>query len=172
MAFRQSILCQLSTLTDAQIKTLPTTPVTILVAPSAGFMNRVLAMSLILHASSGAYTNVNTTFASLQLETGTGVRLALGPVNDSTLATPLARLTAFLGAANKAVFVPMYSEAIQSATAGTSGYKQPSVTASLTDYDAQVGRLAINNSASGVLTGGNAANHLTVVIYHFIEPTA
>ena len=156
-------------LTDAQIKALPTTPITLKTAPAAGFQNRFLGATLAIDASAGAYTNVNTTSAVLEIETAAGARLALGPVNDSTLTTPLARLTTFLGATDKIAMLNPYAEAIQSGGSGSFGYLQPSISDATADYEAELIRITVNNNGSGAFTGGNAANTLRVTLYTSLE---
>jgi hypothetical protein len=159
------------TLTNAQIKALAhPTPITIVGAPVSGCQHRVLGGTLSIHATAGAYTNVNTAYATLQLETAAGAWVALGPANDNTLTAPLARLTTFLGAVNKVANLVPYSEAIQSnAGGGDWGYLQPSVSSATADYDGQLIRLAMDNNGSSDLTGGHANNTLVVTVYSVLE---
>lgn len=156
-------------LTNAQIKALPTTPITLLTAPASGYQNRFHGATLAIDASAGAYTNVDTALASLNIKTGAGAQLALGPQNNSTLTTPLARLTTFLGATDKLVMLNPYSEAVQVSGAGSSGYVQPVVSSSLADYEAEAITISLDNNSAGDLTGGNAANTLRVTIYTTLE---
>lgn len=156
-------------LTDAQIKTLPTTPVTLISAPASGLAVQLVGTVLLsMRASAGAYTNVNATSANITIQmAGAGPWLALGPQNDSTLATPLGRLTTFLGAVNRMTYLVPYAEAIQSGGgAGDWGYIQPVVDGPQTAYVATAVQLAADNNGSGNWTGGNAANTLNVVLYY------
>lgn len=161
-----SVLTAIVTLTDAQIKALPTTPISLVSAPGAGKRVRPIAVSLSLDSSAGAYTNINATYCDLHLLQGTDIT-GLGPVDDSTTSAALAQITATLGAASKTI----YDLAIpkQSSPATTpKGYVLSSVYSNAQQANAVL-QLASNNNGSGNFTGGNVANTLKVTVYYIIE---
>ena len=155
-------------LTDAQVKALPTTPVSIVAALGAGFYANIIAVELLSKFTSGAYTNVNTTYASLSVSINNAVSFSAGINNDSATSPVLTALTTFMGASARRARLPMYLES-------NGGYVLPyiadgtfgiDVTASL---DNQAVTIAADNNGSGVFTGGNAANTLTVKVYYTKE---
>lgn len=157
------------TLTDAQIKALPTTPQTIIAAPGAGSYNNVLSYALNLNTVAGAYTNINTTYSTLQIETANGNWLGPVIVNDDTTTPDVTRLTGFLGAAHSA-FV-RGPGAFLEAPGEPSGWIVPASPTQTTDYDNDLVRIAIDNNGSGALTGGNAANSLKITVTYTVELT-
>ncbi len=160
-----------TTLTNAQTIALPTTPVQILAAPGVGFRINIINASFAVKAAAGAYTNIDTTYAALALTHSdkTDLWLTAPVVNDNT--TPLAQLTAFLGTAANAVYTsPAYTTAFNSGAASGGSQYVTGLTIPLWTSTANLGvYLSIDNSAAGVLTGGNVANHLIVTIYYAVE---
>jgi hypothetical protein len=160
------------TLTNAQVIALPTTPVTLVAAPGANLRIKLVApVTLIGNFGAGAYTNVNATYATLQVQLASGDWLACVLANDNTLTVPLARLSDFLGANNVCADLPVpYVDAIDNGNAAGSGeWVQPDSSTALTDAGNALIQLAMDNNGSGVLTGGNAANTLIVRVYYVIE---
>lgn len=164
-------------ITNAQLKASVSTPITIVAAPGSGVRLKVLGVTYHLAASAGGYTNINTTYAWMGLlggpSFGAGWPAVDGIANDSTVpTTPLADLTAFLGTGADYTYdvsVPQHA-AISNPTGGvrewvvTSDQQVPTA-----DLDNQPIVFAIDNNGSGNLTGGNAANTLTVVLYYARE---
>lgn len=158
-------------LTNAQILALPTTPVTLLAAAAAGYRNKLIGATLMVNMAGGAYTNVDTDYAAIQVVESTGAFLTGSVLNATglvggaalTLTTellastpgqrlfdfPLAALAARLYAASS------YAE-IQG---GLAGIGTPSL------------QLSMDNNSAGVLTGGNAANYARVTVYYAVEAT-
>jgi hypothetical protein len=132
------------TLTDAQIKALPTTPIQVVAAPGASKMIVVVSSMWALDATHGAYTNL------------AGMSLALGygawPLPQATNSYSEAAQGAFADAS--AVHILAFA-----APANTSGQ------AAWIAEHAQVAGAAVvvqENGTTGNLTGGNAANTLVV----------
>lgn len=167
----------ITSLTNAQLLALPTTPI-ILTLTASQIANLTsnnlriagIAATLTTNFSAGAYTNVNTTFASLQIETTGGTVLFQGPINKSSFTVPLTRLTTFFGNTNLIIPLNPFSEPIQAGTtSGTVGYTQADVTGAVTDSAGLQMQISMDNNGSGNLTGGNAANTLLVTVYFALE---
>jgi hypothetical protein len=160
-------------LTDAQIKALPTTPITLVAAPGSGFYLSVLSAELKSKFDSGAYTNVNTTYAALGIAVGTGggasgAAPTLTLSNDSTATSPMSMLSVFLGATSRRAKLSPYLEA-------DGGYVNPGSAAAsyavdlFTDLNNVALTISADNNGSGDFTGGHAANTLTVVVLYTVE---
>jgi hypothetical protein len=157
-------------LTDAQIKTLPTTPVSCVSAPGAGLRLKVVAATLYIH-SLGAYTNVDTTNSGLifSYTDFTDDYLATGPCNISTLASPLVALSTFLNGSSYVYdcSTPFSSVISAGAKSGDTGGRlstaSPAIT--LASIENKAIFLSLDNNSAGVLTGGNGSNTLTATVY-------
>lgn len=165
-------------LTNAQIKALPTTPVTLDIdAPESGVRIRVTDVSYSANCVSGAYTNINTTYADLSIVCAGNV-LAYGPVNDGTTGATgtvptLTGVTALLGGAAWKVHdppIPWVGATRQTGTVDLA-YVQSPQTQSTGTAATQIS-LEMNNNGSGNLTGGNAGNSMLVTVYYSLEPLA
>ncbi len=163
------LLVSVTTLTNAEIQNLGIpTPKTLIAAPSAGFWNHVIAGSIHLNATAGGYGNVTAASGDLTVQTADGNWLLVNIANDTTLATPLTRLTTYLtSAANTIVHLPEYSEAVQYGTTGDWGYVQPIINYPV-PASPQAVVLSMTNAA-GVLSGGNVANSMKVTLLYRVE---
>ena len=85
-------------LTDAQIKALPTTPVTLLSAAGPNTFIKVIGVTYVTNTTAGAYTNLNATYVDLHQLIGSYFA-SYGPINDSTTTPALTDITAMLGEA-------------------------------------------------------------------------
>jgi hypothetical protein len=154
-------------LTDSQIKALPTTPITFGVTSGTGFWNHIIAISYNFDTNAGAYTNLNTTFAALNIVSSITVT---GPVNDSTSTPALTTLTTLLASAGKRIHTPLvpYSEGF--AVAGSSSWVLSPVFETHAGADDNAFSVTLDNNGSGNLTGGNAANSLKIRVIYIVEP--
>lgn len=153
-------------LTNAQIKALPTTDIDVIAAPGAGKRISLIAMDCVLDASAGAYTNIDLDgFLSAYIVDGSSYVDASYLGNDSTL--PIADFTSAFGSAQIAHFA--LSPYMKAEPVNGWG-NMPQVHVWTTTPENQPLRLYIDNGGSGDLTGGNAANTLTVrTIYAVLD---
>lgn len=158
------------TLTDAQVKALPTTGITLVAAPGAGKAILWDTIDLFTKFSGGAYTNLNATYSVISVGSG-GVNYSLNLVDDSTTTPALTTLTRFLGAAARHVRLVPYIEA---AGGGGEQYILPSnadgaagidSTASMTNQPLVI---AADNNGTGNYTGGHAANTLVAIVKYIV----
>jgi hypothetical protein len=125
-----------------------------------------------LDASAGAYTNINTTYASLQLQAETSAQwLSVAVSNDSTLG--MTRVTTFLGQAFDQVLdvpIPFLLAIDGGAASGSGDYIQTLGTLPLaSQLNNKALQIAGDNNGSGAWTGGNAANGMKVTVYYAVE---
>jgi hypothetical protein len=158
------------TLTNAQIKALPTTPITLVAGQGSGFRICIESVSMQLEASAAAYTNINATYSVLQLTYAGDTSWLTNPIaNDTTVN----QLQVFLGTASDKVWQgtcllegrnygpsPGFGEYVIGQALATSVTNNTAV------------QISMDNNGSGVLTGGNAANFLRVRVLFHVEPIA
>lgn len=149
-----------TTLTDAQIKALPTTGITIVAAPGAGFFLSPLFVLLTCDAMAGAYTNINAG-CSIRCRVGATVlvtQIAEAGVAFVTalIATPATVNLGFLGQYNLAA-----------AGANQTNLGRVTTRAALENVALDI---SASNGGSGNFTGGNAANTLKVTPYYYVVP--
>lgn len=155
------------TLTDAQIKALPTTPITLVAAPGA---SKVVVLDRVygyLDSAAGAYTNINAA-AYGYIEYAAGSLASSYLTNDATLTPARAYFSAVFGAATKNWFpLAPYEDTVETNEWGnlSSPVLQSQSANSLL-------RFTVSNGGSGNLTGGHSANTLKFVIYYSVEDAA
>ncbi len=149
--------------TDANVKALPTTPLTFVAAQGANTWARLVGLTLNADFSAGAYTNVNAAAYMFAEYAGGSPEIAGYYIpNDSGVS--LTKLTTFLGANDYVLHMGPYVETYE-----TSGWGAiPTIHARANIVNVGI-RLTINNGGSGNLTGGNAANTLTATPYYLVE---
>lgn len=149
------------TLTDAQVKALPTTAFTLVAAPGLGFTIVPLMVYLNSKFVAGAYTNINAN-SSMQVDLPVGSTWSNYLANDS--GASLTYLSTFLGASSGRVVFREYQD-----VSTTSPGWGPLVYPPGSTFENGALQLKVDNGGSGDFTGGNAANGLKVVTYYTVE---
>lgn len=168
-------------LTDADIKALPTTKKTLVAAPASGSWIKILGGSLVINNAAGAYTNINTNAGLFIMPQGKFAWLVQPIVNDTTPTPNVTQLTTLLNTHTYKQVVPFvvpYSISDADASANPQNWVLSAGLDSGTVADVGVGtasvdglavELSIDNGGSGNLTGGNAANSGKVTLYYTVE---
>lgn len=152
---------QRTTLTDAQIRTLPTATVQVVPPVATGTMIIPIVYVLIAKFVSGAYTNIDPAgFANMQ-STEAGHTLMSGYIgNDASTSPVLSRLTDVFGAANNWVqTLNVYNDIF---TPAASQWGLLPVQWASGNLDGAGIEMFWQNNGAGNLTGGNSANSLIV----------
>lgn len=151
----QTVYSASDTLTDAQIKALPTTPVEIVPAPGAGKRYQLIGGSLKIDSTAGAYTNFSE-------DAGDGFNIEAGNMVLSSLAD-FAVVGWLLGEAQSSTFEiagPYMTKPATGSRVSTNG----SATA---DYENGAMVLTCNNGELGDFTGGHADNTGSITVIYF-----
>lgn len=156
------VLVDTTTLTNAQILALPTTPITLISAPSAGTRIKPIGATFRSDFAAG-YTNIDATYAACAIYwLGDFSQWAQTGIVDDAAAT-LTRFTDIFGALGEETI-----DTIPYHDSFTNGWVIPNaVGVSLSDGIALA--VAMDNNGSGNLTGGNAANTLTITVYYVVQ---
>lgn len=152
-----AILKATVTLTNAQIKALPTTAIEIVPAPDSGQVNIPVAVIVTTDTSAAAYTNIGV---DAYLFIGTDAADWCYPAANESGSHVL--LTALLGVANK--YILLNTAASQVPISGWGIVANPVL---LTQADGKSLNVKISGN-SGALTGGNTANSMTVAVCYMV----
>lgn len=142
-----------TTLTDAQIKTLPTTGIDIIPTPTNNKLIIITTAILLWNTSAGAYTNVDPS---------ANIVLTYGDFDE----TATSNSGMHTDAANR---ITILSQAVMDDfRAAWAGYSISYINGTLqTPIINKKISLWATNGALGNFTGGNAANTLKVIVKHF-----
>jgi hypothetical protein len=157
------LLCtKTQTITDAQVKALPTTAITVVAAPGAGRVVTPIRYLLITDFSAAAYTNLSDggyIYIGYDGIESSG-RNTSAYIADSA-ADSLTKLTGLMAAADSVYALEPYQETLEGW--GLIGYG--GTQANLVNKPLQM-----RASNSGNYTGGNAANVLKVITHYLDAP--
>lgn len=138
------------TLTDAQIKALPTTPVEIVAAPGAGKFIAVVYAVLVIDTMAAAYTNIDAEAAWLALQVdGRSITNRYDELDQGALASTA-----------QAVII------LSPLELNNNGSLNASWPGDVSDLANQPLVAFFNNGGSGAFTGGDDDNSLKVVVYY------
>ncbi len=158
------------TLTDAQIKALPNTAVTLVAAPGAGFHIILMRGYMILNSLAGLYTNINAVADIGFKSEHNGAWHSNVIFNDpevlyGDMLTPNSSVSDFLGAAHQEIVHFMQSGYADSfnTSSGFAAYDE-----ALSGYENK-GIVVGCTSGGSNFTGGNSANTLKATVWYSIE---
>ena len=156
-------------ITDAQIKSWPTTPIAVGPAPGTGWRVHPIAAWCEIDTTAGDYTNIHANASMVMTVAGTEFFSYL--VNGN--ATGLTQVSDLFTASTQAVW-RMHPYALGGGAYGTAFTGDWGLAAGLVDAQAQENaavQLSFDNAGAGALTGGNGANTGRIVISDYeLEP--
>jgi hypothetical protein len=151
------------TLTDAQIKALPTTAVQLIAPTHTGIGYSGLPTSLpnpiqawaVLDARGGAYGNLQSVFS---------LKLKHGSAGDDTISNSTYAKSEFesVGVFRIPIFVPSVSAPAE----GLTGFLNPSRYFLSDNFDDNALIVSASNAAGGDLTGGHASNSMEITVLY------
>ncbi len=153
------------TLTDAQIKALPTTPVTLIAAPGAGKLLVFHGALIKKSTAAGAYTNLSLPATQpLVAIYISNMSNPTAPLGNSSASTPnLTLLTALMAADTNGFWITPSANIYYSAG---NAFIESSQNYATTDINTTLIIKATNGA--GNFTGGNAANTWVVTVFYSI----
>jgi len=162
---------------DTPVLVVPPPPVAALGSPGNAQRIKVIACSLRLRTTGGAYTNIDTDLAGIDLICG-GARMSSGYYNDSVAS--VSKFSDLFGASHDLIAdIPVPAmDAIEGFVSSPQGspqtdqYVMGEDIASLPDSDdlAQAGvYLMLRNNNAGAFTGGGTGNGLKCTVYYVLE---
>jgi len=150
---------------NADVKKLPSVPYEIVPAPGAGFRIKIHSWTISTNFDGGAYTGVDTSYAALVLQDGSGDWIGCPVLND--IGVTLSDATAVFGAFLRTFDlgpVPIFPK-----TTWT-GFNLSTDTANV---DNSAIDLFLDNDGSATdLGGGDVTNVMVVRVYYSVESTA
>lgn len=159
-------------LSNDDLKTLSDTPIELVAAPGVNRRIKPIAATFQYSVVSGFYTNINTTYAALQIswDSAGGAWAMLPIVNDSTITPAIDALSRALGTSIHDGMIDMIAPYLQ--TKGAWWLPVPEVTQGFGAQENKSLVLSIDNNGSGDLTGGHADDFARVQLTFRIERTA
>jgi hypothetical protein len=153
------------TLDNAQIKALPTTPVTLITAPAAGLEIVPILGRVRLDAAGGIYTNINEDYSAIAIYwLGDFSTWALTGIVDDSSGSPrdLFKLSQMLrNTANTSIRLIPYHDYF------ANGWVSAPVTETTTT-EAKALSIAADNNGSGNYTGGHTSNTLRIDLVYMV----
>jgi hypothetical protein len=161
------------TLTDAQIKALPSTPISLISSPGAGYFISPIAVVLNMDATAGAYGNIDAAaWLGVVYNNAYGFVGYVG--NDVAITNPLIGSTAFtdfLTNGSKVSLNLAPFEVTEDINQSAGGWGPMAVLQAMTSKENQPITIKVDNNGAGALTGGNSANTLAIKVLYVVLPT-